>query len=80
MRVDAVVRNIEVIGEAATHLDAATIALCPDVEWQDVKGMRTLVAHQYLGVSVAIVWTTVVRDIPVLKRQVMQALENLRIE
>ena len=64
MAVDAVVRNFEVIGEAARHVDSETAARCPDVPWQDIRDMRNLLMHEYFGVSVAIVWETITRDLP----------------
>jgi uncharacterized protein with HEPN domain len=65
-----------VIGEAANHVDADTEARCPDVPWQDIRDMRHLLIHEYFGVSVAIVWETVIRDLPDLKSKVSKALES----
>ena len=78
MRVDAVVRHIEVIGEAANHVDADTEMRCPGVPWQDIRDMRHFLIHEYFGVSVAVVWETVVRDIPDLKAKVTAALESFK--
>jgi uncharacterized protein with HEPN domain len=72
--VDAVVRNMEVIGEAARHVDDVTAARCPDVPWADIRDMRNLLIHEYFGVSVAIVWETVTRDLPRLGASLRQAL------
>jgi uncharacterized protein with HEPN domain len=59
MAVDAVVRNFEVIGEAARHVDAATATRLADIPWQDMRDLRNLLIHEYFGVSVAIIWETV---------------------
>ncbi len=59
MAVDAVVRNFEVIGEAARHIDADTAARLSDVPWQDMRDLRNLLVHEYFGVSVAIIWETI---------------------
>jgi uncharacterized protein with HEPN domain len=74
---DAVVRNLEVIGEAASHLDDEVTALRPAVPWTDVRAMRHVLVHQYFGVDVGIVWETVVRDLPVLRRELEELLRHL---
>jgi len=78
MRVDAVVRNIEVIGEAANHVDAYIEARCHDVPWQDIRDMRHLLIHEYFGVSVAIVWETVVVIFQTSKRRHSRLLSPSR--
>ena len=74
---DAVVRNIEVIGEAASHLDDDVAALRPAVPWTDIRAMRHVLVHEYFGVDAGIVWETVVRDLPVLRRELEGLLECL---
>ena len=54
--VDAVVRNIEIIGEAARHVPKRINEKYPDIRWIDIRGMRNLVAHVYFGVDLNIVW------------------------
>ncbi len=63
MVVDAVVRNLEVIGEAVRHVDDATMVRLPGVPWRDMRDLRNLLVHEYFGVSVTI-WETVIRDVP----------------
>lgn len=58
--IDAVVRNIEVIGEATTKLPDKLKAKYPSVDWVKIKGMRNRLIHEYFGVDVQIIWT--VRD------------------
>lgn len=74
---DAVVRNLEVIGEAASHLDDEITALRPAVPWTDVRAIRHVLVHEYFGVDVGIVWETVVRDLPVLRRELEELLKDL---
>ena len=79
MAQDAVIRNIEIIGEAARniarhHPDFA--ASHPEVPWEDVYLMRNRVAHGYFSVDLEIVWRTVQRDLPVLERQVLRLKQN----
>lgn len=69
MAVDAVIRNLEVIGEAARHVDDTTAQRLPKVPWREMRDLRNLLAHEYFGVSTSIIWETVVRRLPpVLER------------
>ncbi|RPI29814.1 MAG: DUF86 domain-containing protein [Acidobacteria bacterium] len=62
--VDAVVRNLILIGEAARHIPDEIGAKCSTLPWSEMRAMRNLVVHQYFGVSDAIVWETVKQDLP----------------
>jgi uncharacterized protein with HEPN domain len=64
--VDAVVRNLEVIGEAARHLVAIQEDLPADIPWADIAGMRNVLIHAYFGVDLGIVWQTATVDVPAL--------------
>ena len=74
---DAVIRNLEVIGEAAGHLDDNVTALRPAVPWSDVRAMRHVLVHEYFGVDAGIVWETVVRDLPPLRRELEAFLNQI---
>jgi uncharacterized protein with HEPN domain len=63
---DAVLRNIEIIGEAAKKLSTSHKQAYPDIEWRKIAGMRDIVAHEYFGVSDEIVWNVVTEKIPEL--------------
>ena len=62
--VDAVVRNLEVIGEAARHVDDPFVAAHPEVAWNQIRGFRNILAHEYFGVDVPILWQAVETDVP----------------
>lgn len=64
--VDAVIRNIEVLGEAARHVPDEHRARFPDVPWQDVADMRNVLVHEYFGIDLDILWQTVTRDVEAL--------------
>ena len=66
--VDAVIRNIEVIGEAASHLPIEIQEQYKDVPWSMMKGIRNVLAHEYFGIDLKIVWKTVKEDLPVLRK------------
>lgn len=65
--VDAVIRNLEVIGEAVGHLSARRDSLSNDIPWTDIAGMRNVLIHAYFGVDLKIIWQTIVEDLPVLR-------------
>jgi len=62
----AVIREFEIIGEAAGKLPDELKLKCPDVDWQDIKDFRNLLIHEYFGVDFEIVWKIVQDDLPVL--------------
>lgn len=73
---DAVVRNLEIIGEAVKHLPADVQRQHPEVEWKKIAGLRDILIHAYFGVDHAIVWDVVVSKIPELKKQVSKILKK----
>ena len=62
----AVSYELVVIGEAAKHVPAEAEAVAPEVPWQDMRDMRNVVAHEYFGVDLTIVWRTATEDVPKL--------------
>ncbi len=64
---DAIVRNIQVMGEAVKKVSAETRAAHPDLPWRDIAGMRDRVVHDYFGISLDIVWDVVKNHIPPLR-------------
>ena len=73
MMQDAVIRNFEVIGEAAKRVPDAYRIEHPDVPWSDLAAFRDVLIHQYEGVSLELIWSTIADHLPALKT----ALENL---
>jgi uncharacterized protein with HEPN domain len=73
MRCDATLRNIELIGEASTHVPAAIKESAPDVPWRAIVGTRNRLAHGYLGIDYDTVWDIVTTDLPRL-REALQSL------
>ncbi len=80
---DAVVRNIEIIGEAVNkiyNLAPDFINRHPELPWARMRGMRNVVIHEYFFVDLKIVWTTVKDDLPRLKQQIDSLLIEQRRE
>lgn len=74
---DAVLRNFEVIGEAAKRLDDAYRAAHPEIPWRALAGLRDVLIHQYEGVDLERVWAIVENEIPGLKRAIAALLPPL---
>lgn len=74
---DAVVRNLEMIGEAVKNLSADTKAKQPEIPWREIAGMRDKMIHEYFGVDLSVVWDAVQNDLPRLRDSVRAILEEL---
>jgi len=66
----AVIRNLEIIGEAARQMPKSVKEMHPEIPWLDIGDMRNVIAHQYFGVDLDIVWDIVRTQIPDLADQV----------
>lgn len=77
LRYDANLRNIELIGEAATHLGPAERALAPQVPWREIVGTRNRVAHGYLGISPTTVWDILSVELPALRPLLQDMLSRM---
>jgi uncharacterized protein with HEPN domain len=71
---DGVIRQLEIIGEAAKRLSPTFRSSHDRIPWQDIARMRDKLIHDYFGVDIEKVWLTVVQDIPPLKVEVLQSL------
>ena len=70
----AVLRGLEVIGEATKNLSRDLKKDCSEINWKDIAGMRDKLIHVYFGVNLSLVWKTVKEDLPTLKKQVQGLL------
>lgn len=67
---DAVVRNLEIIGEAVKKIDKDFKSKHKDIDWQKISGMRDVLIHNYMGVDNVIVWRVIKNRLPELKRAI----------
>lgn len=74
---DAVIRNLEIIGEAVKNLSPHLKAAHEEVPWKPLAGMRDKLIHQYFGVNLRLVWDTVEQEIPVFLQEVEKILQEL---
>ena len=75
MMQDAVMRQIEIIGEASRHISDEYQEKHPELPWFQMRGIRNKIVHDYLEVNVDVIWDTVKNDLPALKAQVQKLLE-----
>jgi uncharacterized protein with HEPN domain len=68
--VDAVVRNLEIIGEAVKNIPAIIRKRDKSIEWQKIAGLRDVLIHDYFGVDVEILWDIVKNKLPELKQKI----------
>ncbi|MDT8302370.1 MAG: DUF86 domain-containing protein [Sedimentisphaerales bacterium] len=70
--IDAVVRNLEIIGEASNRLPADFKDSHPQIEWYKVVGLRHRIVHEYFGIDLQIVWQILQKDLPALQDDLSQ--------
>lgn len=74
---DGVIRQIQIIGEAAKRVAPVVSSKYSDIPWRDIAGMRDKLVHDYFGVDVEMVWVTATVDLPELKKQIAQILAEI---
>jgi uncharacterized protein with HEPN domain len=72
---DAILRNVQIIGEASKNLPAAFIADHPEVDWSGLAGVRDIVTHRYFRVDWSLLWISIQEELPLLREQI-QALRK----
>ena len=72
---DAVIRNLEIIGEAAKRLPDGIKLSYARIEWKKICGMRDVLIHDYLGVDIKKVWNVVINHLPELKKEISFILQ-----
>jgi uncharacterized protein with HEPN domain len=75
MRVGATVRELEIIGEAASKLSSSFRQNHTDIQWKSIIGMRNFLIHQYFGVSEKVIWGTYKNDLDKLEKQITDLLK-----
>lgn len=71
---DAVMRRLEIIGEAAKNVDDDFRNQHPDIPWKKIAGLRDVLIHGYAGVKMERIWNVIKTDLPTLKQQILQLL------
>ncbi len=76
MRQDAVLRRLETLGEAASHLSTELRARHPEIDWRKIVDFRNILAHGYMNIQTDRVWNNIVEDLPALKAVIGIELEG----
>ena len=75
---DAVLKNLEVIGEAAKRLPTEVKDSHPEIAWRDIAGLRDIIVHEYFGLDLDIVWDVVDKRVPALLVQLRNLRDSLK--
>lgn len=75
MAIDAIVRNLEIIGEASKNVPENIKRKYPFVEWKEAIGFRNVLAHNYFGIDLEAVWDTIAKNLPQLKSNILKVLQ-----
>jgi len=73
---DAVIRNLEIIGEAIKKITKELRSEYPDIPWHEMAGLRDVLIHDYFGVDLRTVWG-VVHELPRLREEIDKIVKNL---
>ena len=73
----AVLRGLEIIGEATKNLSEKLKTKYPHIPWKEIGGMRDKLIHQYFGVNLDLVWETIKTKLPELKNQILQIVKEM---
>jgi uncharacterized protein with HEPN domain len=75
--VDAVIRNIEIIGEASKNIPENVRGEYPKIPWKRIVGLRNIAIHEYFGVDLTIIWEIITKNLPETRSKIELMLESL---
>ena len=76
MLIDAIVRNLEIIGEAVKNIPDGIKKKYPQIEWRKIAGLRDILIHEYFGVDTDVLWDIVKNKIPSLNKEIKKIVGN----
>lgn len=79
MKIDAVVRNFEIIGEAANKIPQETRDKYSSIEWRKISDFRNVLAHEYFGINYKIMWDIIKNKLPALQKHIQTVLEKEKL-
>ena len=75
LRMDAVLHNLAIIGEAATQTPIEVQQRLPEVPWAEMRALRNFIVHSYHGVRITVIWETIRQDLPLIVPPLRAALD-----
>jgi len=76
MVVDAVIRNLEIIGEASGNIHEDVRGKYPEIPWKRMVGLRNIAIHEYFGVDLSIIWEIITKNLPETKPMIAEMLKG----
>lgn len=76
LKIDAIVRNFEIIGEASSNVPQEISAKYPFVEWRKIADFRNVLAHEYFGINYKIMWDIIKNKLPALQKDIQAILKK----
>ena len=76
MRIDAVIRNLQIVGEAVKKIPGSIREAYPSIPWHEIAALRNRVIHVYFDVDLNVTWNVVQLELPMLKTQIQQILKE----
>jgi uncharacterized protein with HEPN domain len=80
MKFDAVIRNLEIIGEAAKNIPQHIKLQTPNIPWEDMYRTRNIVTHHYFGIDTSIIWQIIKVHLPENKKQITELVKMLEMQ
>ncbi|MEK6895270.1 MAG: DUF86 domain-containing protein [Nanoarchaeota archaeon] len=77
LKQNAIVREIEIIGEASKNISNKTKDMHQEVKWKEIVGTRDKMIHHYFGIDITLIWEIIKKDIPILEKQMQGIKEEL---
>ncbi|MFH1117139.1 MAG: DUF86 domain-containing protein [Pseudomonadota bacterium] len=75
---EAVIHNLEIIGEASRNVPQAVRLTYPDVDWAGIASLRNILIHEYFGIDLEIIWDIIQNELPILDAQIKKIFSDLR--
>ena len=73
---DAVMRNLEIIGEATNNMEGEFIKQYPEIPWKTIINLRNILVHDYVDVDLNVVWQIITKDLPIFFKQISEILNK----
>ncbi len=78
LRQSAIIRKLEIIGEAVKNLSSTLKEKHPQIEWRKIAGARDILIHAYSGVKLSRVWEIIEKDLPLLKKEILKIIVEIK--